>query len=77
VAGLKRKAIRMHRCQIAYKAYDAGILGRNRYEAVFSETHKPARHSYVECFLDMQELITNKRLSLNTFAKKVLGRLYQ
>ena len=37
VAGLKKKAIRMHRCQIACKSYDAGILGRNRYEAVFSE----------------------------------------
>jgi len=77
VAGLKRKAIRMHQSQIAYKAYDAGILGRNRYEAVFSETHKPARHSYVECFLDMQELVTNKRLSLSTFTKKMLENLYQ
>ena len=34
------------------------------------KSHKPARHSYVECFLDMQELLQNKRLiSLNTFAK--------
>jgi LmbE family N-acetylglucosaminyl deacetylase len=77
VAGLKRKAIRMHKSQIAYKAYDAGILGRNRYEAVFSETHKPARHSYVEGFLDMQELVTNRRLSLSTFTKKMLENLYQ
>jgi len=77
VVELKRKAIRMHKSQIAYKAYDAGILGRNRYEAVFSETHKPARHSYVEGFLDMQELVTNRRLSLSTFTKKILGHLYQ
>jgi hypothetical protein len=52
-------------------------LGRNRYEAVFSETHKPARHSYVEGFLDMQELVTNRRLSLSTFTKKMLENLYQ
>ncbi len=77
VAGLKVKAIRMHQTQLAFKAYDAGILGRNRYEAIFSETHKPARPSHVECFLDMQELVTNKRLSLSTFSKKILGNLYQ
>jgi LmbE family N-acetylglucosaminyl deacetylase len=76
VAELKRKAICMHQSQIAYKAYDEGMLGRNRYEAVFSETHKPARHSYVECFLDMQELVANKRLSLSTFTKKMLENLY-
>jgi LmbE family N-acetylglucosaminyl deacetylase len=77
VAALKRKAIRMHRSQITYKAYDDGILARNRYEAVFSETHKPALHSYVECFLDMQQLIANKRLSLGTFINKILRKLYQ
>ena len=77
MAGLKVKAIRMHQSQLAFKAYDAGILGRNRYEAIFSETHKAARHSYVECFLDMQELVTNKRLSLSTFSKKMLRNLYQ
>lgn len=77
VAGRKIKAIRMHQSQIAYKAYDAGMLGRNRYEAVFAETHTPACHFYVECFLDMQELVTNKRLSLSTFTKKILKKLYQ
>ena len=76
VVELKRKAICMHQSQIAYKAYDEGMLGRNRYEAVFSETHKPAQHSYVECFLDMQELVASKRLSLSTFTKKMLENLY-
>ena len=77
MAGLKVKAIRMHQSQIAFKAYDEGMLGRNRYEAIFSDTHKAAQHSHVECFLDMQELVTNKRLSLSTFSKKILGNLYQ
>lgn len=72
VATLKARAIRAHKSQIAYKAYDAGMLGRNRYEAVFSEPHMPASGEYVERFLDMQELVANKRLSIGTFTKRLL-----
>jgi LmbE family N-acetylglucosaminyl deacetylase len=72
VAGLKARAIRAHKSQIAYNAYDEGILGRNRYEAVFSEPHMPAPYEYVERFLDMQELVANKKLSLASFTKRLL-----
>ncbi len=72
VARLKARAIRAHESQIAYKPYDEGILGRNRYEAVFSEPHMPAQHTYVERFLDMRELVANKRLSLAAFTKRLV-----
>ena len=67
VVNLKKKAIRMHRSQIAFKAYDEGILARNRYEAVFAETHGPEQCRYVESFLDMQQLVTRKKLSIRRF----------
>jgi LmbE family N-acetylglucosaminyl deacetylase len=73
VVKLKRKAIRMHCSQIAYKAYDEGILARNRYEAVFAETHGPEQCRYVESFLDMQELVTNKKLGLQRFVQQVIA----
>jgi N-acetylglucosamine malate deacetylase 1 len=72
VVNLKKKAIRMHRSQIAGKAYDEGILGRNRYEAVFAETHGPERCRYAESFLDMQRLVTSKKLSIKHFIQQVL-----
>ncbi|MCX5903764.1 MAG: PIG-L family deacetylase [Proteobacteria bacterium] len=74
VVKLKRKAIRMHCSQIAYKAYDEGILARNRYEAVFAETHGSEQCRYVESFLDMQELVNNKKLGLQRFVQQVLAQ---
>ena len=74
VVKLKRKAIRMHGSQIAYKAYDEGILARNRYEAVFAETHGSEQCRYVESFLDMQELVNNKKLGLQRFVQQVLAQ---
>jgi LmbE family N-acetylglucosaminyl deacetylase len=72
VANLKKKAIRKHSSQIAFKAYDEGILARNRYEAVFAETHGPVQCRYVESFLDMQQLITDKKLSISRFVQQQL-----
>jgi len=72
VVKLKRKAIRKHSSQIAFKAYDEGILARNRYEAVFAETHGSVQCRYVESFLDMQQLVTSKKLSIEHFVQQVL-----
>jgi N-acetylglucosamine malate deacetylase 1 len=71
VVNLKKKAIRMHRSQIAIKAYDEGILARNRYEAVFAETHGPEQCRYVESFFDLQSLVTRKRLSIRRFVERL------
>jgi len=73
VVNLKKKAIRMHRSQIAGKAYDEGILARNRYEAIFAETHGPERCRYAESFLDMQQLVTSKKLSIQRFIQQALA----
>ncbi len=75
VIKIKRTAIRKHRSQIETKAYDEGILGRNRYEAVFLETHGPERFTHVELFLEMRELILNKRLRVDAFTKRLLKRI--
>ena len=75
VVNLKKKAIRMHRSQIAFKAYDEGILARNRYEAVFAETHGLEQCRYVESFLDMQQLITDKKLSILRFVRQLFARV--
>jgi LmbE family N-acetylglucosaminyl deacetylase len=75
VVNLKKRAIRMHRSQIAFKAYDEGILGRNRYEAVFAETHGPEQCRYVESFLDMQQLVTDKKLSIRRFVRQLFERV--
>jgi N-acetylglucosamine malate deacetylase 1 len=72
VAHLKKKAIRKHASQIAFKAYDEGILARNRYEAIFAETRVPEQCRYVESFLDMQQLVTGKKLGIERFVQQVL-----
>jgi hypothetical protein len=72
---IKQQAIRKHSSQLAYKAYDAGTLGRNRYEAVFLETHEPEKCKYVEIVLDMGDLLQDSRLSLEDFAEKLLQGL--
>lgn len=75
VVNLKKRAIRMHRSQIACKAYDEGMLARNRYEAVFAETHGPEQCRYVESFLDMQQLVTDKKLSIRRFVRQLFERV--
>jgi len=69
---IKQKAVRRHKSQIQYKAYDEGITGRNRYEAVFLETHGKEAFKFAETFLNMQELVSDKQLSLKAFSKKIL-----
>ena len=72
VVRIKRKAIRKHKSQLQYKAYDAGIIGRNKYEGIFLETHNSESFQFAETFLNMQELVSNKRLSLKAFSNKAL-----
>jgi LmbE family N-acetylglucosaminyl deacetylase len=72
VIEVKKKAIRKHKSQIQGKAYDSGMIGRNHYEGVFLETHKSDSMQFAEMFLDMQELVLNKRLSFKTFSKKIM-----
>jgi len=71
VVRIKRKAIRKHKSQLQHKAYDVGIIGRNRYEGIFLKTHNSESFQFAETFLDMQELVLNKRLSLKAFSNKV------
>jgi len=75
VMGKKRRALRMHKSQLAFKAYDAGIAGRNRYEGVYMETHAAQSVRFAESFIDMQELVADRRVTLRSFAEKKLGEL--
>lgn len=72
VISIKTEAISMHKSQVQCKDYESGITGRNRYEGIFMETHKPDVFQFAETFLDMQELVLNKRLSLRAFSKKTI-----
>ncbi len=47
----KAKAIRLHKSQIAYRDYAEGILGLNRYRAVFNEIRGTTKIKYGEVFL--------------------------
>ena len=50
----KRRAIEAHATQIEYRDYADGILGLNRYRALFDETHGPAPFDYAEVFIRMR-----------------------
>ncbi len=73
VADVKRKAIRCHAGQVALKPYADGMLGRNRHEGAYLETHAPAFYDYAETFLDMSMLLARPRMRLRTFARTVLS----
>ena len=70
VINIKKKAICMHKSQQKYKDYASGMIGRNRYEGVFLETHGKKRFEYAETFVNMNELLTNRRLSLKGFLRR-------
>jgi LmbE family N-acetylglucosaminyl deacetylase len=74
VARLKRAAIQQHKSQASLKDYAGGILGLNRYAAVFSSLLPDREEArYAEQFLDMRRLVLNRRLSLERFAAQALG----
>jgi len=49
-ADLKGKAIEAHKSQLQYKHYTEGILGLNRYRAIFNERHGVTEMKYAEVF---------------------------
>jgi len=50
---LKVSAIEAHRSQLEYKNYTEGIVGLNRYRAVFDERHGVAKMQYAEVFIEL------------------------
>jgi len=66
----KEEAVLAHASQTAYKNYLQGILGKNKYEAVFWESHEIQKSTFVEIFLDMTELIEKKDLTLEAFMRQ-------
>ena len=50
---LKIMAIEAHRSQLEYKNYIEGILGLNKYRAVFDERHGVTKMEYAEVFIEL------------------------
>lgn len=50
---LKVMAIDAHRSQLEYKNYTEGILGLNKYRAVFDERHGVTNEEYAEVFIEI------------------------
>lgn len=74
VAHLKRAAIEQHATQIALKDYAGGMLGLNRYAAVYGSPlpDKNAKR-YAEQFLDMRMLVQKRKLSIAGFINRVFA----
>lgn len=73
----KVEAIMAHSSQVAYKNYQQGIIGKNNYEAIFWENHAVSPASFVEIFLDMNELLENRDMTLATFIRQDMEALIQ
>ena len=50
---LKVMAIEAHKSQLEYKNYTEGILGLNKYRAVFDERHGKTEMKYAEVFIEL------------------------
>lgn len=50
---LKVMAIEVHKSQLEYKNYTEGILGLNKYRAVFNERHGKSEMKYAEVFIEL------------------------
>lgn len=50
---LKVMAIEAHKSQLEYKNYTEGILGLNKYRAVFDERHGKSEMKYAEVFIEL------------------------
>ena len=50
---LKVLAVEAHRSQLAYKNYTEGIIGLNRYRAIFDERHGKTEMQYAEVFIEL------------------------
>ena len=67
VINIKKKAIRMHKSQLNYKDYTSGIIGRNRYEGVFLNSHSKKNFEYAETFVNMKDMVNIRNLKLKGF----------
>lgn len=70
----KRRAVGKHKSQVRDKPYEKGMLGKNAYEGIFLDTHRKKQYAYGETFLNMQELLENRRLSLKGFCRKLFEK---
>ncbi len=50
---LKVMAVEAHKSQLEYKNYTEGILGLNRYRAIFNERHGKTEMKYAEVFIEL------------------------
>jgi LmbE family N-acetylglucosaminyl deacetylase len=66
----KVEAIMAHSSQLAYKNYQQGIIGKNNYEAIFGESHAVSAASFVEIFLNMNELLENREMTVANFIRQ-------
>lgn len=73
VIAVKKRAVRMHKSQLASKPYDSGIIARNHYEAVFMQTHESARCRYAETFLDMRGFLIKRRFNFRSCITDLLN----
>ncbi len=73
----KVEAIMAHSSQVAYKNYQQGIIGKNNYEAIFWESHAVSSASFAEIFLDMNELLENKDMTLAAFIRRDMETFIQ
>jgi LmbE family N-acetylglucosaminyl deacetylase len=73
----KVEAIMAHGSQLAYKNYQQGIIGKNNHEAIFWESHANSLASFVEIFLDMDELLENRDMTLADFIRQDVEALIQ
>jgi LmbE family N-acetylglucosaminyl deacetylase len=73
VINIKKKAICMHKSQQKYKDYASGMIGRNRYEGVFLNTHAKKSFEYAETFVNMKDLARSRSLTLKGFLNRMKG----
>jgi len=66
----KVEAVLAHSSQIAYKNYQQGILGKNNYEAIFWESHEPQKMGFAEIFVDLNEFLEKKDLTVEDFIRR-------
>jgi hypothetical protein len=69
----KVEAVLAHSTQIAYKNYQQGILGKNNSEAIFWESQEVQKANFVETFLEMTELLSQKGMTLEEFIRRDVG----
>lgn len=51
---IKTRAIEAHKSQLSYKDYTNGVLGLNRYRAVFNNVYENVGDSYAEVFIKFE-----------------------